>query len=302
MKKVMILILAVACLPVSVGAVQRGAPIIVDHTCTDLSKVPSQWIKAAQHNLKFQYAHTSHGMQIDECGLTRVENGNPFYAVSLQYQNMPSDTGSLCIMIGQTGTTYVNPAGYWLGSGLDATRATLNAHPEINVSAFMWCGEMKSYKPSDTQGYLDAMTTLESEYPSVTFIYMTSNCQVGGRDGTWVHRNNEMIRDYCRANNKVLFDFGDLDCWWFNPSTQAWEFNQYYFSGDDWYDGYVTFFEIWTPQQHPQYATEQCGHTTYESCEQKARAFWWLMARIAGWSAAEPVRESSWGSVKNTYR
>ncbi|MCK4565904.1 MAG: hypothetical protein KAU48_01210, partial [Candidatus Thorarchaeota archaeon] len=29
----------------------------------------------------------------------------------------------------------------------------------------------------------------------------------------------------------------------------------------------------------------EAGHTTYTSCEQKGRAFWWLMAMLAGWNA-----------------
>mgnify|MGYP005854328003 FL=1 len=40
------------------------APIIIDHTCTDLSKVPVFWINRAKQNFKLSYGHTSHGSQI----------------------------------------------------------------------------------------------------------------------------------------------------------------------------------------------------------------------------------------------
>jgi hypothetical protein len=35
--------------------------------------------------------------------------------------------------------------------------------------------------------------------------------------------------------------------------------------------------------EHPHFNGDEAGHTTYSSCEQKGKAFWWLMARIAGW-------------------
>ncbi|MBW1838578.1 MAG: hypothetical protein JRI49_01485, partial [Deltaproteobacteria bacterium] len=34
---------------------------------------------------------------------------------------------------------------------------------------------------------------------------------------------------------------------------------------------------------HSHYSGDQAGHTTYESCEQKGKACWWMMARLAGW-------------------
>jgi hypothetical protein len=102
------------------------------------------------------------------------------------------------------------------------------------------------------------MAQLESEYPGVTFVYMTGNAQ--GSEQNRYDRNNQ-IREFCRQNNKILFDFADLDCW---------------YNGEQYtVDG--------IPTEHPHFNGDEAAHTTFESCENKARAFWWLLARIAGW-------------------
>ena len=41
-----------------------GQPIIIDHTSTDLSKVPLAWITQAKNLLRISYGHTSHGSQL----------------------------------------------------------------------------------------------------------------------------------------------------------------------------------------------------------------------------------------------
>ena len=35
---------------------------------------------------------------------------------------------------------------------------------------------------------------------------------------------------------------------------------------------------------HPHYCGDEAGQTTYESCENKGAALWWLLALTAGWS------------------
>jgi hypothetical protein len=253
-------------------------------------------IERARHTIRFQYAHTSHGMQVDECGMARIAALDPLYRVAIGAGYLPSDTIALCILEGQAGLQYCNPAAYWQGGGIAQTRTTLQANPSINVSGFMWCGELKSYHPADMQVYLDALAVLEAEFPAVTFVYMTSNVQIGGRDGTWVHRNNEMIRAWVAARNGVLFDFGDLDAWYLTTPCTS------YFSGDDWYDGYVRELSMTFPIQCSQYAPEQCGHTTFESCELKGAAMWWLLVQIAKELPPVSVKPATWGAIKAEYK
>ena len=115
------------------------------------------------------------------------------------------------------------------------------------------------------------MSVLEGEYPDVIFVYMTGNAQAGSADGYNRYLRNDQIRAFCSDNNKALYDFADLDSWWYNPATEEWEHATYDYSGTD------------VPIEHPQFNGSQAGHTTYESCEQKGRALWWMIARIAGW-------------------
>ena len=239
--------------------------ITIDHTCTDITKIPDSWINQVKSVLKVHYAHTSHGEQPLE-GCARLMAADSKYNYYPDNCQVPDTTEYLSLMDGQyfdnSCETYIGPELYWQGNAaMNITRAVLDSF-DVNVSTWTWCTQLNSYSAAQVQEYLNNMAQLESEYPNVTFVYMTGNAQ--SQEQNRVDRNNQ-IREFCRQNNKVLFDFADLDCW---------------------YNG-QQYTENGIPMEHPHYHGDEAGHTTYESCENKARAFWWMMARLAGWNGLE---------------
>ena len=249
----------------------HSAPLVIDHTCEDLAQIPPAWIDSVQAYMKLHYAHTSHGSQLTT-GLTRIEAADPTYSVAIGARYLPTESGALCIFDGQEHDTYITPDEYWeTAAGMNYTRDVLDNNPAVNASMWSWCTQLTYYSEAQVQAYLDSITVLETEYPNVTFIYMTCNAQATGSSGYNRYLRNEQIRQYCTANDKVLFDFADLDSWWFNPTTELWEHSTYDYDGNT------------VPVEHPQFNGSEAGHTTYESCEQKGRAVWWMMARLSGW-------------------
>jgi hypothetical protein len=123
--------------------------------------------------------------------------------------------------------------------------------------------------------YLDTLRQLESEYPGMRFIYMTGHTDGGGPSGP-LYQNNNLVRAYVSTHAKVLFDFADIES--FDPD------GIYYPDTTDacpWCAAYCA--------AHPAYcanfdAMGDCAHTHKLLCKMKAHAWWWLMARLAGWS------------------
>ncbi|MDZ7695937.1 MAG: hypothetical protein U5R49_03080 [Deltaproteobacteria bacterium] len=197
-------------------------------------------------------------------GLERISNADSTYDFYFDTCRVPETPTGLSLMDGQYDDsyceTYVTPDLYWEGPlAMNITRTVLTGF-DINISLWAWCSQLDYYSQSQVQMYLTNMAQFESEFPDVTFVYMTGNAQSEAEQNRY--ERNQQIRAYCRENNKFLFDFADLDCWYGNEQHEV--------------NG--------IPSEHPKYQGDEAGHTTYESCENKAKAFWWLMARIAGWN------------------
>jgi predicted small secreted protein len=253
--------------------------LVFDHQHTDLSHVPAQWIQTAKQSLRIAYGHTSHGSQI-VTGMSALAQalGSPY-----DFSN-----------------AWGYHAGYFLNdSGIDgasdlgapdrtawssATRQLLKRSGcDRNVIMWSWCGEVDGSE-ADIQSYLDQMASLEHDFPNVRFVYMTGHLNGTGASGN-VHRRNEQIRAYCRTNNRALFDFADIESWDPDAKTHYLPLNAddgCNYSGGNWAKQWIAAHSghQLTTLAH---GCDDCAHSETLNCVMKARAFWWMAARLAGW-------------------
>ena len=260
-------------------------PLIIDHTCTDLSEIPDYWIEQAKALLGVSYGHTSHGSQpISGMGVLMDDPSHGgLYDVNTNGA-VESDTLSLADRTpnGDLG----NPDRTMWAT---RTREYLNgAGSDRNVVVWSWCGQADTSE-ENINTYLALMNELERDYPNVTFVYMTGHLNGEGVDGN-LHQRNEQIRDYSIANNKVLFDFADIES--YDPDGEyfldrnADDQCRYDSDGDDYPDANWAVEWCAAHPDDPLCEPCSCAHSESLNCNLKARAFWWMLARIAGWDEA----------------
>ncbi len=231
--------------------------LIANHLASAaFDNIPQQYIDSIQANFDIFYIHTSHGGQIIS-GMYLLEN-----ELSLYEYNMGDGTLSLSEYgddLGYEGDTTWAPI----------TRQRLDQEGNTcNIAMWSWCGGVSSNTEEGINIYLNKVNQLEQEYPNVTFIYMTGHLDGTGVDGNLYARNNQ-IRDYCQANGKVLFDFADIES--YDPV------GNYYPDASD----ACEWCEDWCAAHDCESCS--CAHSHCFNCYQKGKAFWWLMARVAGW-------------------
>ena len=233
-------------------------PIIADHTViAAFDSIPASVINQVKSTYSLFYGHTSHGSQI-VTGMGMLRDQNSLY----DFNN-----GS--------GTLSLTEYGGDLGNAEDTAWAAITRQaldePGNNFTSVIWswCGQVSWATEEGINTYLYAMNQLEQAYPDIKFIYMTGHLDGTGPTGNLYLRNNQ-IRTYCAANNKTLFDFADIES--YDPD------NAYYPDETD----YCNWCTTWCAA-HTCPTCGDCAHSQCFNCYQKGKAFWWMMARLAGW-------------------
>jgi len=235
-----------------------GDDLTADHlTAIAFTDIPDEYIELAKTEFNIFYVHTSHGSQIIS-GMGLLEDESDLYSFN-------NGDSSLTI------TEYSDDLGYDSDtSWVPITRQYLEANgSEINMVMWSWCGGVSSNSESGINVYLNKVNELEQDYPNVKFIYMTGHLDGTGMDGILYQRNNQ-IRQFCNDYDKILFDFADIES--YDPD------GNYYPDASD----ACEWCEDWCAS-HDCLSCD-CAHSHSFNCYQKGKAFWWLLARIAGWS------------------
>ena len=275
----------------------QARPIIVDHTSTNIKAIPQAWIEAAKNTLNIYYGHTSHGSQLTTgmAGLVSfANNGGLGLALphdifsGLNMHEASPDAGYY--------PDWVNNTRAYLGTPSSTTgRGT--AHPEVNVVIWSWCGQVSGISEQTLiTNYLAPMNQLETDYPGVQFVYMTGHSDGSGETGN-LHLRNQQIRQYAIQNNKILYDFYNIEL--YDPDGNYYGNKRvndncdYDSNGDgtrdkNWAQGWQN-----THTQNVDWYSCSCAHSQSLNCNQKAYAAWWLWARLAGWSGQGDLTSST---------
>jgi hypothetical protein len=277
-----------------------SSAIVIDHNCIDLNDIPDRWIDSAKANLHIGYGHTSHGSQLTS-GMNALEQ----YYTSGKYDwSHSGGSGELHLFEGDGyGDGYLDHDCGYVGWD-DETREYLDDHPSCNVIIWSWCGQVNDVNLQTH--YFEPMEDLEDDYPNVKFVYMTGHLEGLGLDGS-LYQANQQIRNYCNNNNKILFDFADIEK--YTPdcdtnfqqynATDACNYNHPEGGQRNWANNWLGNNPGHLLTQISQYCSS-CAHSVSLNCTKKGIACWYLWARLAGWGQAPPERTITTGTINGS--
>ena len=278
------------------GESQAGqASIVADHSVVaQFGQIPKSAIDAAAAKITL-FMHQSTGGLIDDSGLGCLAG----------LHGDPANYLQECITYANNRTTGGWPWydkskwawDFWLSPQADAIAKTDQFVDVVHARAgnYQVIGMKFCYVDGWNQGdnvaynnnhgyYITKMEALEQQYPGKVFIYATSAlwAEPGGACGglfdscQQMAEFNQQVRAYARAHNKPLYDIADIESHDRNgnPCTVS----GYEGMCADWYDS-------------------GGGHPNVEGAIQLAKGFWWLMARMGGWTGESPATSQKTAST-----
>ena len=247
-----------------------NAQIRVDHTCVDAARIPRAYLDTVR-NLDVFFCHASVGMGMLS-GLRTLGNADPArYTLTQAGTGTPAtwfDTGNGLIdnidWAGKGGNG--NPLGKVAGFQELIANQGYGARADVAFMKFCYIDFGPSTNVATVwAAYRDTLQTLETAYPAVTFVWLTTALNALGTDGNKRSEFNKLVRDHCQNQGKPLFDLAAIES--HDPDGNL--------ALDD--HGQETIYAGYTDDN---------GHFATPGRDRVARALWWLFARVAGWPVA----------------
>ncbi|MCK5127022.1 MAG: hypothetical protein KAR42_12280 [candidate division Zixibacteria bacterium] len=264
--------------------------IIADHNAVDaFDNIPDNWIDSVR-NYQLFYIHQSHGSQLIQ-GLKILYNEDTkYYPNAMEALWWIYPTGQ---EVGWNGDTAF---AYYVRQYLDTNSVNCDV---VSVS---WCGGAYSCSESEINKFMTGWLNLSHDYPDVNFIVQTSRLMDAHGEsfestGRSIMKANQYIRNFAIANDMYVLDYGDIEG--FNVVTGQLD-SMATDSGTTWWNDYCNagnncpdcISSPVFPSSHWNSSimgtTESCAHCYSPlwdgvNCYRKAKAWWWMMAQIAGW-------------------
>jgi hypothetical protein len=260
------LVLLLACafvLSAGAGNVPSKA-VIIDHTCIDSkdSVIPQEWLNKARSKGVY-FAHQSVGSNLLE-GLDELSGVNPGrYKIEIVENPGPrwfdNHGGIGHNPVGENG----NPASKVSDFVQQMTKRGYGQHAAVAMMKLCFVDvEPDANVDVIWKTYRQGMESLERTCPKATLVWWTVPLvRVGNNSKRDAY--NALARAYCRAQNKVLFDIADIESC--NPAGQR-------------------CLARSLPVLDASY-TEDGEHPDSRAGKLRlARAYWWLVARLSGWT------------------
>ncbi|MFA4937087.1 MAG: Ig-like domain-containing protein [Patescibacteria group bacterium] len=228
-------------------SVLLSGAIIVDHASVDrFSQIPASVIQSAR-NLRSLLRHASVGGNIND-GLNDLYNQNTIYNRNQwSFQNRGNDGGVAKI------NDFISQV--QIQSGNYDIFAMKFCFIDIDVSTLY-------------AQYRDAMLQLERNYPNKKFVWWTQPLRDGGPPAQVIQAFNNNVRSYAAQNNKILYDIAAIESHRADGTLCT-------------SNGYEVPCTEWS--RIPDGVSDG-SHLGVAGRQRAAKAHWYLMARLTGWS------------------
>ena len=250
-------------------AYSSSYPIIANHLCIKhFDSIPMNYVNEAA-KITLMFRHASVGTTINN-GLNCLQGTRNSPFICTTYPDYKYDRRNWVF----------EPRGNsgWYGKIRDFVKETANQIDTYEMFSFKYCylegldGLAEpcgsTFNPTLVKKAWDSlrlnMEMLEQNYPDKIFIWWTIPLTQSGQFCT--DTLNSLIRKYVKDNNKILFDLADIE---------AWDTNGFHHDSN----GNEIAFKGYCGEQTP---GAQACHPNWTGSVMIAKAFWWMMASIAG--------------------